>query len=99
MSDMILPVIVPVNTSPTLCPECGRPENKKIVCRHCDYEYVEEPTTRLEISIGVIFLCIIIWLLVTGIYWFVDNGEFGDHQTLFQIIAGQWEWLKTLRIW
>lgn len=99
MSDVIMPVIIPVNTSPKLCPKCGKPENKQVICKHCGYEYVDEPLSDCDIFVVFISACVVIWLLITVIYWFADNGEFGDHQTLWQIIVGQWEWLKALRLW
>lgn len=43
----IMPVIIPVDTTPSKCPECGKDEDKIEVCNHCGYEYPKEKRGKL----------------------------------------------------
>lgn len=78
-----------------VCPSCGKNENKIEVCKHCSFEYNEEPITFLEKLIAIIFLILFIWLILTLMYWFFIN--FND-KSLFEIFKNQWNHIINLKI-
>jgi len=94
-----LPIIIPTESEPDVCPECGRSEDIKRVCRHCGYEYPEssEDFRWYHILAGIVFIllavvlfCWILWTLIEWLSW---------SDSLVDVLKDQWEWLKSIRIW
>lgn len=51
---MIIPVFIPPH-EPDRCPSCGKLENVKSVCKHCNYEYKEDDKpSKLGAVLGVL---------------------------------------------
>ena len=95
---MIIPIIIPSATDK--CPKCQKDEDIKQVCRHCGYEYVEEESNGWDYvrGLAVIFLTIscFLWVVLTLMDW-IAGVEHGT--TLVDVLKGQVEWVKLLRIW
>lgn len=94
------PIIVLPDSTPDACPNCNKEELKVEVCKHCGYIYPEDNPTGKEILIcfliGLIIIIILIWGLITGIHWFMNNERYG--YSLVEIIISQFEYIKELRI-
>lgn len=92
---MITPILIPMRSSePDRCPNCNKEEYTKTLCKHCNYEYEEEdePTwTKVALIVLPSF-----WALATIIFWFVDQGKYGDKRTLVEIIISQFEFVADL---
>lgn len=39
-----------------------------------------------------------VYLIITVTWWILDN-DMGSHRTLLQIVAAQWHFIASLRIW
>lgn len=86
-------------SEPPHCPECGKLENTVTTCRHCGYEYEEEDDWTLlfiKITIAVGAPLLFAYTILTLISWL--NPRDGS-PTLWEVIKGQWEWARHLRIW
>lgn len=80
------------------CPECGKEEDLKTVCRHCGHEYEDdEPIGFLGWVIGISILGLIVWFILTMIFWFV--GSLVDGDTLLDVLKSQWEFISNLKIY
>jgi hypothetical protein len=66
-----------------------------MVCRNCGYEYEDDKELTWK-EIIVMWAAILggLWLLITTGYWLREHD-----QSLVEIVKGQWQWLKSLRIW
>ena len=93
---IVTPVVVSDNNEKPKCPSCGNDEKKIEVCKHCGHEYKDESLTFLDGCVIALIILFIIWFLVTIINWLFVNW---DNESLFEIIKGQWAWLKALRIY
>lgn len=92
------PIIIPIITPPPTpkCPHCGHNENKKTVCRNCEYEYKEDSGIGTKyVILAILFILFFAYVIVTGLYWIVDGG------TLVDLIKSQWKFFVDLlhRIW
>ena len=96
----VQPIYIPASSSsePSKCPSCDKKEDIKKVCRHCDYEYKEPPTTFTEGLVAFMVIVSVIWLCVTILVWLMDYS-FGDKKTLLDMFIAQWEFIKNLRLW
>lgn len=92
---MIPPVIPPGRPSEDTCPKCGKEEDIVTTCRHCGYEYEDQPQTFGQVFFSVIVVIVGIWVLSTLLWWLVVNF---DNQSLWEILQAQWEWIKAIRI-
>ena len=78
------------------CPECGKPEDIKEVCRHCEYEYPEDyDISWWGITIIILLICFSGYLFGTVIYWLTDY----NNSTLIEIFHGQIDWISNKRLW
>ena len=95
MSDIIVPILIP--EEPSVCPECGKPEDIVNACRHCGYIYEDEdsPPLRAQIIGEIIAFAIIaalfIWIIFTIGDWLAGGTP------LLDVFKDQWEWLKSVR--
>jgi hypothetical protein len=61
----IIPILI-LLSGPEKCPFCHKPEDQKIVCRHCGYEYKDDSWAWYDwakLILILIFIIFIIWLL------------------------------------
>jgi hypothetical protein len=87
------PIFISVPREPDRCPKCNEIENKKVVCRHCGYEYKDDDDFSFWDWVGIIAIVSIgLYTLVTILCWFMS----GD--TLLKLLKSQWEWLSSLKI-
>lgn len=81
------------------CPSCHGVEATVTTCRHCGYEYRQGDESWLDILKAVAFIvaCLVVgcWLFFTLMIWFCD----GDRMTLVELLASQWKWFTSLRVW
>lgn len=90
------PVVAIINTpEPETCPNCGKPENIKRVCRHCNYEYLEAKRSfwfrfifAIEAVLGVAFF---FWLIVTCFNWLMDGTP------LLEVLKSQWQAVTNIK--
>ena len=92
----IIPVIIHSNSESLKCPECGKEEDIKQVCKHCGYEYPEEEETNGCMTALVVML--IIWLVITIIWWIADNNSLGEKRSLWETIKAQYHFITSLKI-
>jgi len=96
----IIPIIVPVDTTPETCPKCGKVEDKVTTCRHCKHEYKGGDTrwyhTLIAVMVIILFVLTVIWGFFTMLEWLFDPFE---KNSLLEVVRGQWEWLRGIRIW
>lgn len=98
----IQPMIVPVyiNRGPSHCPECGKVEDIKEVCRHCGHEYKKKDSVMKEVCIifGILFLILFFsWLICTLVFWIGEQKD--GLPTLVDCFKYQLNYLSKLRIW
>jgi hypothetical protein len=93
----IVPIIIPIHSSePSRCPECGKTEDIKQVCRHCGHEYRDEEGSAwwgLWLIVGIVGL----WALSTVGYWLMEQDF--SKPTLLEVLKAQGEFFRGLRIW
>jgi len=96
---MITPIIVPTGRIESKCPSCGNPENIVRTCRNCGHVYrVPETTIKEDVITGIEVITIFIvlmWVIITVLEWFIEY----EHNSLLEVLAGQWHWLTNLRLW
>ena len=92
---MISTVGMPINTEEDKCPSCGKEEDVVEVCKHCGYEYKDEPLSFIDRCVIFLIISFAIWFIVVMAHWLLFNF---DNNSLFEIIKGQWTWLKALRV-
>ncbi len=96
--NMITPIIIPMRSSePSRCPECGKPEDIKQVCRHCGHEYSEEGVSGWWVLWLILGTVAALWLLSTVVYWLLEQGF--SNPTLLEVLKEQGEFFRGLRIW
>lgn len=91
-----------VKSKPNKCPKCNKPEQIKEACSHCNYEYKDE-TTLLEAIIGLSKCVIVLYIIITIIYWLSVNECGQDiwsttRCSLLDVVKNQWDWLKGIKI-
>jgi len=91
----ITPIIIHSNSGPPKCPECGKEENIKQICKHCGYEYPEEEINGFMTFLGIV---LIIWLILTIAWWIADNSSLGEKRSLWEIIKVEFEFITSLKI-
>ncbi len=90
------PVIIATPREDPKCPSCNKDEKIIKICKHCGHEYKNEPITFLEAIIGILIILFGSWFVCTIGCWLIINPS---NDSLFEIIQGQWEWLKEVRIY
>lgn len=65
---------------PATCPSCGKTEDIKEVCRHCNYEYPPEPNDPWYKIIYIIFIvlaiiALIIFIVALLFQWISDDDK------------------------
>ena len=94
MNTTIIPVIIPIE--PSRCPKCGKTEDIKRVCRHCGQEYKDDNSGL----VGVILILLVgAWVVCTVGYWLLEQTSLGPPPTLFDVLKGQVQFFRGLRIW
>jgi len=96
---MYTPIIVPIVSSggsDSRCPECGKTENIKRVCAYCGHEYKESSSSGWEI----LFMFLIVTLITVFVGWFLFTlvDWLTGWEPLREVLKGQWEWLRNLKI-
>lgn len=104
---MPMPIFLPSGSSaPDRCPDCGKKESTKKVCRHCGYEYKIESGGNVGWDIFwsmlIIFGCI--WFAMVIIYWlFLQDAFWEDKKTLIECFAYPFlaliDAIKDAKIW
>jgi hypothetical protein len=97
--DTEIPIIVPIDSSPSTCPECGKVEDIKRVCRHCGYEYKDCDPTTFRDWLGVFVVVVVIWAGITVLIWLLQTGTERYPATLVRCFECQWEFIKSLKVW
>lgn len=82
-----------ISREPDRCPSCGKPESKKELCTHCEYEYKDESLTGKEIALCVFIVIALIWVIMTLTSWLG-----GFDRSLVDTIINQFKYLSDLRI-
>ncbi len=85
---MMFPFFIPYNSEETKCPNCGKKENKKEVCKHCGYDYPEGN------DVGTATIFFVFFLIVSVLNFFFNTGNnpfsgrtFGEFD-LFMFLIG-----------
>lgn len=52
---------------PIRCPECGKIENKIMICKHCKHEYEDEDEDNTKWYEWIIPICISILIIIINI--------------------------------
>ena len=91
----IIPIIIPIHSS--RCPECGKPEDIKQVCKHCGHEYRDEESSGWWVLWLILGTIATLWLLFTVGDWLIEQG-FGK-PTLLDVLKAQGAFFRGLRIW
>jgi len=96
----VTPIFIPMGSSssePERCPNCNELENKVTLCKHCGYEYKDDPGGFWEwvMIIGGVLLALIavIWIIITCGQWLAEG------EPLFGVLHDQWKWLRSIRIY
>lgn len=77
---------------PTVCPQCGKPEDKKVVCARCGYEYEEEETGCMFVILFIAFIAMVIVMLLILTQWLWGIGA------LHEIIINDIKYLLSLEL-
>lgn len=95
-----VPIIIPVshNSEEDKCPNCGKPEDIKQVCKHCGHEYPEDDeddegggwSTFFGVIIFIAVIIVICWIFLTFIVWIAGDD------TLVNVIKSQYHWFVNL---
>jgi uncharacterized protein (DUF983 family) len=90
---------MPYETTPDVCPKCGKGEDARVVCHHCGYEYPEDDMslTGPEKAVVAIIIVVVIWVVLTLIGWLAVTMA-DDGGTLMDVLRGQVEFMKRWRI-
>ena len=92
-------IVVPISSPPDpTCPNCGKPEKKKTICAHCGYTYEPDGGFFWGCASVVLIIVFAVWLLLTLGYWMLNSDMYGDDFTLLNVLKGQWEWVRHLRL-
>lgn len=82
------------------CPECGKPEDTKTVCKHCGHEYLEE---GMGLGWGIFWtvagIALGLWLLFTVMFWVGEQCDGGKRSFLLEVLRWQWEFVSRMRVW
>lgn len=99
MSNTPIFIPMPYETTPDLCPKCGKGEDIRPVCHHCGYEYPEDSMsfTWREKAVITIVIIIAVWVLITLICWLFVTLE-NDGGTLMDVLRGWVSFFKRWRI-
>jgi len=89
------PIIIPVNNETDECPSCGKEENKIEICKHCGYEYKEEPISLIGSILVLLIIFVIAWVAVVVLSWLFANY---DNESLLEIIKSHYCWVKSLKV-
>jgi hypothetical protein len=81
---------IPINTEPSKCPECGKIEDIKKICRHCGYEYKDTKLTTTESIFIILTIIFGSYMLITLLYWTMESC------TLLEILKAQGNWFLEL---
>lgn len=94
---MIIPIFLFQNREPDRCPECGRLEDVKVLCRHCKYEYPESESKWTDWAVPLGSILGFIWLMFTVMFWTLESRS----TTFVDMVVGQFEFVRDLlgRIW
>ena len=66
---MPMPIFINSSSEEEVCPSCGKPEDIKMVCNHCGYEYKPESSrvpTWLFVLLMILSIVIGAILLISG---------------------------------
>lgn len=96
---MIYPINVPI--LPARCPNCGEREDKKTVCRHCDWEHPGETSRGWSLLWVFVLLpvviCLLGWAGLTIIFWLYPVD--GPRISLLQTVLNQLDYIRGAKIW
>ena len=84
-------------SEPSLCPECGKPEDIKQVCRHCGHEYRDEDSSGWCVPLVILGMIAVVWLSFTLGFWLLEQDF--DKPTLLDVLNAQGAFFRGLRIW
>ena len=75
------------------CPKCNKPENIKLVCDHCGYEYKDSTIQEwLAVLYFILIVLFVSWIIVTIIIWIINYNEV----TLVQTFLNQFKFIYKL---
>jgi hypothetical protein len=101
MMTSYVPIPIP-DKDPDVCPQCGKEEDIKAVCKHCGYEYPDEEDSGSSFPEWLIIPIALVgaWLVLTVGFWVLENaGEYGSAPTFVEVLKSQWAVITQLRIW
>lgn len=98
----MIPIVIPVSHSPSLCPHCQQPEHRVDMCARCKYVYPEATFTfREKLFCGSLFLGLLIASAGLFIFTLLVLFDWFDGYTLVRSFMDHFHSLIELfqRIW
>lgn len=91
----VTPIVIQISSSGSShCPECGKQENIKRVCRHCGHEYRDDDVSGWRMFLFIVGVFFVLWVFLTVGYWLLEQSY--HRLTLLEVLKGQWEFFRGL---
>jgi hypothetical protein len=83
---------------PPLCPQCHRIAHKITICRNCGYQY-QSSLSFGDVLILIGLFLVVTWFAVTMMNWLGQSDLYERKKSLVEVLKGQWEYIKSLKIY